>query len=248
MSHNTSRLLILNADHEILFSKGATTELASFTVNANQPLEMSLRDYLVRKLGVSNIRYLGMAHLPEGGLSPAVLILDDDFSPPKGMIFIELANALKQSDQAYSIYCDVLLKGFVPPSRDLLAWPLGDNEIDGALLGGMAARGLKTGSSSLLIEYGKNQNLLPKDQQVSVIIDWESRPICVIQTEKVSIVPFAKVGDDQAKADALGDGSLSYWQDVHWELFTSICNENKEEMGDDMDVVCERFRCLKSLI
>jgi len=248
MSQATSRLLILNADHEILFSKGSTTELVSFTVNTNQALEMSLRDYLVRKLGVGNIRFLGMANLPQSGLIPAVLLLDEEFTPPKGLVFLELADALKQSDLAFAAYCEVMLGGFIPSSRDLLAWPLGDNEIDGSLLGSMAARGLKTGSSSLLIEYGKNQSLLPKDQQVSVIIDWESRPICVIQTEKVSIVPFGKVGADQATADALGDGSLTYWQDVHWELFSAICAENKEEMGDDMDVVCERFRCLKSLI
>jgi uncharacterized protein YhfF len=249
MSDGKIPLLVLNLEHVVLFVKGSKVgELVSFMGSREEPRELSIRNFLTKKLGVGQIRLLGMHDLAGRGLTAALMVLDDGFEAPKGMEFVELGKALNSSPDSFSLYSSVVLKGFVPPSKDIIAWPLGENELDGSLLGSMVARGVKTGSSSLLIEYQKNQDLLPKESQVSVILDWESHPLCVIQTEKVSIVPFGSVSEHQAKADAFGDGSLTYWQDVHWDLFESICKEEGEEMGDDLDVVCERFVCLKSLV
>ncbi len=249
MSDGKIPLLVLNLDHEVLCVKGSKMgELVSFIGSREEAREMSIRSFLTKKLGVSQIRFLGMHELQDRGLTAALMILDDGYLAPKGMEFLELSKALTSSQEAFTLYSAIVLKGFVPPTKDIIAWPLGENELDGSLLGSMVARGIKTGSSSLLIEYQKNQELLPKENQVSVILDWESHALCVIQTQKVSIVPFGSVTEQQAKADAFGDGTLSYWQDVHWDLFDSICHDEGEEMGDDLDVVCERFVCIKSLI
>ncbi|MEI8025625.1 MAG: ASCH domain-containing protein [Pseudomonadota bacterium] len=249
MSDGKIPLLVLNLDHEVLCVKGSKMgELVSFIGSREEAREMSIRNFLTKKLTVSQIRFLGMHDLPDRGLTAALMVLDEGYVAPKGMEFLELAKALTNSQEAFTLYSAIVLKGFVPPSKDIISWPLGENELDGSLLGSMVARGIKTGSSSLLIEYQKNQELLPKENQVSVILDWESHALCVIQTQKVAIVPFGSVTEQQAKADAFGDGTLSYWQDVHWDLFDSICQDEGEEMGDDLDVVCERFLCIKSLI
>ena len=249
MSDGRIPLLVLNREHDVLCQRGSKgLEPASFICAANEPRESGLRSFIAKKLSVSSIRIMGWSEIAGKGICPAVIVLDENFLPPKGLEFVTLKKILKENQDSFELYTKIILQGFVPESREIVAWPMGENELDGALLSSMIARGLKLGSSSLLLEYGKDQDLLPRESGISVIIDWESQPICVIQTEKVYITPFGKVTSEQARADALGDGSLSYWQDVHWELFEGICSDAGEEMGDDLDVVCERFVCLKTLI
>lgn len=249
MSDGRIPLLVINREHEVLCQRGSKgLELASFISSNVEARESGLRSFLAKKLAVSSVRIFGWSEQNQFGLCPAIMVLDDGYSAPKGLDFYPLKKALSEVDLAFALYTKIILQGFTPESREIIAWPLGDNELDGALLSSLVARGLKSGSSSLLLEYGKDQDLLPRESQISVLIDWDSNPICVIKTGQVYITPFAKVSSEQAKADAIGDGSLSFWQDVHWELFEGVCSELGEEMGDDLDVVCERFTCLKSFI
>ena len=98
----------------------------------------------------------------------------------------------------------------------------------------------------LLVEYTKGDVTLPKADNESVIIDWSGRVICTIRTVDVKIVPFKDVDDSHAK-EMVGDGSLTYWQDVYWDLFDQVCKGFGDEADEEMDVVCESLRSLNHL-
>ena len=74
------------------------------------------------------------------------------------------------------------------------------------------------------------------------ILDAKENAICVIQTTKVTVVPFHKVSADHAFKEGEGDKSLQYWKDVHEEVFTKWLAEAGLEFTEEMPVVCEEFK------
>ena len=56
---------------------------------------------------------------------------------------------------------------------------------------------------------------LPKAGDLSVVTNWARTPLCVIETQRVEIVPYEEVSADFAATEGEGDGSLRYWQQAH---------------------------------
>lgn len=102
-------------------------------------------------------------------------------------------------------------------------------------------------SVKALWSYKAENEPLPKPGDYSVITDWETHGICIIQTSRVSVVPFSQVSPDFAAREGEGDGSLEYWRKVHREAFTRDLEEVNRTTGsrysftEDMPVVCEEF-------
>lgn len=129
----------------------------------------------------------------------------------------------------------------IPPE----AWAYAGSPAGADELARLTVVGMKTATSSLywIYEYFKSAKL-PTVGDTSIIIDSASRPLCVITTMKVDILPFEQVGEAHAYAEGEGDRSLRYWREGHWDFFSHECRKIGREPARDMPVVCERFHVI----
>ena len=117
-------------------------------------------------------------------------------------------------------------------------WAFG---VDADHLAHLVLIGEKTATASAYPLYELENEPLPEAGEYSVILDAKENAVCVIQTTKVSRIPFAEVTAEHAFKEGKGDKSLSHWQDVHRECFTTWLAEAGLKFTDDMMVVCEEF-------
>ena len=118
------------------------------------------------------------------------------------------------------------------------AWAFG---VDADLLAQLVASGEKTATASAFPLYEVDGDPLPCAGEYSVILDSSDRAVCIIRTDKVTVVPFNQVTVEHAFREGEGDKSLDYWRDVHKKVFTEWMSESGLEFTEDMPVVCEEF-------
>ena len=125
-----------------------------------------------------------------------------------------------------------------PEVSEYDAWAFGDNA---DLLADLVLRGEKTATASAYVFYELEGEPLPRAEEYSVVLDSRHNAVCIIQTKKVSVLPFSAVTEEHAYKEGEGDKSLSYWREVHERFF----REELEEVGlafmPDLLVVCEEF-------
>ena len=122
------------------------------------------------------------------------------------------------------------------------SWSYG---VDADLLAELTLNGVKTATASLFDLYGLENEELPKNGQISIILDSsETKPICIIQTTKVSIVPFRDVDEDHALKEGEGDRSLAYWRAVHKTFFEECIKDTSLDFTEDSLVVLEEFEVI----
>lgn len=118
------------------------------------------------------------------------------------------------------------------------AWAFG---MDADELARLVAVGEKTATASAYPLYAVDGEPLPSVGEYSVILDSEENAVCVIRTEKVTVVPFDEVTAEHAFKEGEGDKTLAYWRKVHQEVFAQWMKEAGLEFTADMPVVCEEF-------
>ena len=122
------------------------------------------------------------------------------------------------------------------------AWYFCDSRACADELGALVVAGIKTATAGLFWSYEAEEEPLPQARQPSIVTDWEGRPLCVIETTEVQVLPFDEVGAQHAYEEGEGDRSLAYWREVHWRFFGRECAALGRTPSADMPVVCERFR------
>lgn len=124
------------------------------------------------------------------------------------------------------------------------AWAFGEGEEMADELGGLVLKGMKTATASLLWEYEAEGSPLPEPGGLSIILDGQEKPICLIETVSVEVKPFNLVDEKFAFAEGEGDRSLAYWREAHWRFFRRTCAVIGREPSKEMPVVCERFHLI----
>ena len=109
------------------------------------------------------------------------------------------------------------------------------------LLAHLVVIGEKTATASAYPLYKLENEPLPKVGAYSVVLDSFDNGVCVIQTHKVTVVPFNEVTAEHAYKEGEGDKSLDYWREGHIKFFTECLNEVGLKFTSDMKVVCEEF-------
>lgn len=122
---------------------------------------------------------------------------------------------------------------------DYEAWAFGD---DADELARLTLAGVKTATSSAFPFYALEEEPLPEAGEYSVILDSREEAVCVIRTEKVTVVPLRDVGEEHARREGEGDLSLEYWRRVHERFFARELADVGQSFTPDMPVVCEEFR------
>lgn len=118
------------------------------------------------------------------------------------------------------------------------AWSFG---AEADLLARLAADGRKTATSSAYPLYELEKEPIPEPGTYSVVLNSKQEAICVIQTKKVSVVPFDQVTGEHAYKEGEGDRTLRFWKAVHEKFFSECLKEAGLQFAPDMRVVCEEF-------
>jgi uncharacterized protein YhfF len=121
------------------------------------------------------------------------------------------------------------------------AFFFGDSEDMANELAELVLQGRKRATAGALWAYEAEGQRLPQAADLSIVTDWSGKPLCVIETQSVEVVPFREVSAEFAATEGEGDGSLAFWQAAHREFFSRECAAAGREFDESMQVVCERF-------
>jgi uncharacterized protein YhfF len=128
-----------------------------------------------------------------------------------------------------------------PPDRFYEAFHFDDNAPSADELAALVLAGTKRATAGLLWAFEAERKPYPKPGDLSVVTLFSGKPVCVIETQNVQIVPFSEVGADFAATEGEGDGSLAHWQRVHTEYFGRECQRLGREFSLSAPVICEKF-------
>ncbi len=113
--------------------------------------------------------------------------------------------------------------------------------------------GSKTSTTSLAIEYEREQAPLPKVGDRSVLVDSHDRPVAVLEVTGLRVVRLADVDLAHVRSEGEGHQSLAQWRDSHEHFWTS--SQMRAELGhpdftvdDATHVVLERFQLVTRLL
>ncbi len=101
--------------------------------------------------------------------------------------------------------------------------------------------GDKTASSGLLAEFRASGRRLPREHDLTVLLDEAGTPMSVIETLELIIEKFADVDDSFARAHGEGQ-SLKSWRRHCRASFAARARALGAPFGEDTELVCHRFR------
>jgi uncharacterized protein YhfF len=119
------------------------------------------------------------------------------------------------------------------------AWGFGDTAEMATGLGLLVRDGPKRATASLRSWYDDGEPM-PRAGNVSVILDGDGRPLCVIRTTAVEVRRFGDVDAEFAWAEGEDDRSLESWRAEHLRFFAA----EGRPADDSTPVVLERFELL----
>jgi uncharacterized protein YhfF len=112
--------------------------------------------------------------------------------------------------------------------------------------------GSKTSTTALVVDYEHGGEALPEVGEQEVVIDSDGRPVAVIETTGVRVVPLAEVDLAHALDEGEGYADVAAWRVGHEEFWHSA--EMREAMDDPeftVDdstlAVLHRFRVVERL-
>ena len=117
------------------------------------------------------------------------------------------------------------------------AWGFGS---DATELGLLVRDGPKRATASHYSWYRDDGEPMPAVGDMSVVLDSDGEPLCVIRTTDVEVRRFGDVDEEFAWTEGEGDRSLAYWREAHIEFFAG----EGRPVDDDSEVVLERFELL----
>ena len=120
---------------------------------------------------------------------------------------------------------------------DLKQFRFGDSPELADRLAALVVAGVKTATCSALAN-GFEASL--GEQQV--VLSGEGRPVAVIETLSLDVLPFEKVTAAQAAQEGEGDLSYAYWREAHEDYF-----QREGTYAPDMHIIFETFRLVAVL-
>ena len=105
----------------------------------------------------------------------------------------------------------------------------------------LTLQGVKTATTSGYELYEIEDEAIPQENELSIILDGNSKAVCIIKITKVYVTPFNKVSKDHAFKEGEGDRTLDYWRKVHIDFFSKEYANNNRVFDEEALVVCEEF-------
>ena len=121
-------------------------------------------------------------------------------------------------------------------------WAFGDPSMPKLAtdLGLLLRDGPKRATTGLASDYDDEDETLPEVEELSLILDGEGSPVCVIRTTSIEIRRYGDVDEAFAWAEGEGDRSLDWWRRAHTWFF----EKQGTPVDDDTLMVLEHFELL----
>jgi uncharacterized protein YhfF len=129
-------------------------------------------------------------------------------------------------------------------SKTYVAEWFGDNPKLADELGQLVLSGVKTGTCSAVWEWEAEGYPIPEVGLISITLNGQGEPICILETTEITLRRFNEVGDDFARSEGEGDLTLKYWREAHTNFFSRVLPKVGREFSEDMPLVCERFQVI----
>ena len=137
-----------------------------------------------------------------------------------GMAWRPLRDVVATDDEVWSLYVEVMLGGWEPPTRALDVWSFGDRPEMASQLAHLVACGTKRATMGWVDAAERDGTPLAYEGGVSVVTDAFGYPRLVLRTTGVRVVPFDAVTADDAAAEGEGDLTYADWREGHIAYFT----------------------------
>lgn len=124
------------------------------------------------------------------------------------------------------------------------AFAFGDSPELADELAALVLSGRKRATAAAVWTFEARGKPLPVPGDLSIVTSGDDRPLCVIRTQRVEVLPFHAVTAEFAAIEGEGHGSLTYWRDAHRRFFGRECAAAGREFSEDMPVACERFELI----
>lgn len=100
----------------------------------------------------------------------------------------------------------------------------------------------KVGTTSAVSLY-EHDEPMPYVGALSIVLNSAEQPVAVIETTQVEKIRFDDVTPEHARLEGEGDLSLSYWRQVHKDIFESLFQSElgRPFNGDEL-VIFETFK------
>ena len=124
------------------------------------------------------------------------------------------------------------------------SWYFCDNKMDANECADLVVNKVKQATSTSLWWYEKNNERLPKSNDIYIVTDWDGMAKAIIRTTKVNKVPFNHITKHYAEIEGEGNKSLEYWKKIHWDYFTREMKPFGAMPSEKMIIVCEQFETI----
>lgn len=101
--------------------------------------------------------------------------------------------------------------------------------------------GVKRASCSLKAGYDADSEPLPEVGRITVVLNWQQKPVCIIRLNKVEVMPFNQISVEFAALEGEGDGTYAWWRAAHIDFFTQYAQEVGVAFNEESDIVLEYF-------
>lgn len=122
------------------------------------------------------------------------------------------------------------------------AFHIGITNDDATEIADLVLRRIKTATGSLQWVYEAEGNSPPKPGDLSIVLDMDDRPVCIIETTEVRVIPYDEVDEAFAYDGGERGRTLASWRELYWGYILSECARINREPTEKTPLVCERFR------
>ncbi|MCB2174834.1 MAG: ASCH domain-containing protein [Actinomycetales bacterium] len=124
----------------------------------------------------------------------------------------------------------------VPP-----AFAFGDDPVLADALLELVLAGVKTATSTALVELESSGEPMPVVGDLSIVLDGGGHPRALLRTTSVRLVRFADVDAEHAAAEGEDDRTLESWRREHERYWRRVLPRFGAEFSPDLELVLERF-------
>lgn len=177
----------------------------------------------------------------DGGRDFAFVI--ERVDPPAGMTWRPLRE-VAEDNALWQLYVEIVLGGYVPPTREVDVWSFGNTPEMAANLVHLVACGTKRVTMGWVEASERDGTPLAYEGGVSIVTDHLGYPRVCVRSAEVRVMRFDEVTAADAAGEGEGDLSYADWREGHTAYFSREAARHDLVFDDSARISVERFEVL----
>lgn len=231
------QVLVLDRSHAVLVEGDRLPEIP---LAGARPMHAVTAAFAARGLALP--APAGSRARADGGRDFAFVI--ERVDAPPGMTWRPLRD-VASDDALWSLYVEVVLGGYEPPTRALDVWSFGNTPVMAANLVHLVVCGQKRVTMGWVDAANKEGTPLAYLGGVSIVTDYYGYPRVCLRTAEVREMRFDEVTPAHAAGEGEGDLSYEDWREGHTAYFTREAEALGLVFDDSARIAVETFEVLQ---